>query len=132
MLQVLLREEENIPDPHITGISKRASNGGDLQENQMPGLWNQGSLLRVSPTTPMVSKSTTIPPRQGCALFTHTNNSSTNKWDGLGKVGTGEAPPRSDKPEPLDKSSRRQSTSIPPCPTCICSTNARLQQGRRM
>lgn len=73
-------------------------------------------------TSAMGSKSKT-----GCSSITKNNN-----WDGLGKVGTGEAAPRSDKPEPLDKSSRGQSTSIPPCPTPIWSTNTKLQQGRRV
>lgn len=52
MLQVLLREEENIPDLHITGIFKTASNGGDVQWNQTLGTCNQGALLWVAPPLP--------------------------------------------------------------------------------
>lgn len=52
MLQVHLREEESIPDLHITGIFKTASNGGDVQWNQTLGTWNQGAFLCVAPPLP--------------------------------------------------------------------------------
>lgn len=90
---------------------------------------SQGALLG-HPTSAMASRSKTIPWSEGCGSILTKNSSSTDSWDGLGKGGTGEAAPRSDKPEPFDKSSRGQSTSAPPCPPPVCSTNTELQQGR--
>lgn len=135
MLQVLLREEEDISALHTTGICRTASNGGDLQQIQTRGTCNRGALLWVTPPVPW-SAGPRLPLDVrvvGCGIITHTKNKgSIDKWGGLGKVSTGEAPPRSDKPAPFDKSSRGQATSIPPCPTPIWSTNIKLQQGRRV
>lgn len=129
MLQVL--QEEDMPALHSTEICRMASNGGDLQWIQTLGTYNQG---RAHQSRGHQVQDYLLDVRVvGCGLITHTKNKgSIDKWHGLGKVGTEEAHPRSDKPEPFDKSSRGQSTSIPPCPTPIWSTDTKLQQLRRV